>query len=96
MSSESLNSPRFSLLDHLLGGTALSAPSLITGPFGLLPAELLEVVAYQLLRVDAGAQQRLVSGVEIADAVVDDSDRRGGDGHAIRACPWSRAPLGRR
>ena len=32
MSSEGLNSPRFSLLDRLLGGTVLGAPSPITGP----------------------------------------------------------------
>ena len=62
MDGESTANPRFSLLDRLLRDASnpakaechrTSAP--ITGPFGLLPTELLEVVASHVLRVDAAA-----------------------------------------
>ena len=62
MDGESTANPRFSLLDRLLRDASnpakvechrTAAP--ITGPFGLLPTELLEVVASHVLRVDAAA-----------------------------------------
>lgn len=62
MDGENPANPRFSLLDRLLRDASdpakverhrTTAP--ITGLFGLLPAELLEVVALHVLRVDAAA-----------------------------------------